>query len=135
MQSNIQNEIEEFETHLKITRDFLEKLPGQLQFLTQELKSLEDESQDLLHYAELGRFNASEGYSIASELKRVRQERRRVKNLLELAQAVSNRIDGKFKHVSVLNKALGDVRHVINKQNRRYYHPRVREDLKEKINA
>lgn len=129
----IKDEIVDFESNLQKVRDFLVELPKLRNHLKEELKLLEDERQDLLHYAELGRFNAYEGFKIAKDIQEIQLKRRDVKDLLELVQLTCNRIEGKY-NTNLLNEALGEIRKVNNYRSKRLYRPRVREDLEFKIN-
>src|SRR5699024_3403804 len=63
---------------------------GMIRQLKKNLKYLELEQQDLLHYAENYNFSASEGYKVLKRLKTVREERRKIKNALEFLEWVGN---------------------------------------------
>lgn len=63
---------------------------GMIRQLKKNLKYLELEQQDLLHYAENYNFSASEGYKVLKRLKTVREERRKIKNALEFLGRVGN---------------------------------------------
>lgn len=63
---------------------------GMVGKLKKNLKYLEFEQQDLLHYAENYNFSASEGYKVLKRLKTVREERRKIKNALEFLERVGN---------------------------------------------
>lgn len=52
--------------------------------LVQELSTCDLKEQDVLHYIELEKFNCVDGYKLAKKLKEIRQERRKVKNQLNL---------------------------------------------------
>ncbi|MFS0643840.1 hypothetical protein [Siminovitchia sp. 179-K 8D1 HS] len=130
----IKDEIVDFESNLQKVRDFLVELPKLRNHLKEELKLLEDERQDLLHYAELGRFNACEGFKIAKDIQEVQLKRRDVKDLLELVQLTCNKIEGKY-NTNLLNEALGEIRKASNYRRNRTYRTRIREDLKDKINT
>ena len=52
--------------------------------LTKELSNCDLREQDILHYIESEKFNSVDGYKLAKKIKEIRQERRKVKNQLNL---------------------------------------------------
>lgn len=68
---------------LKIMKQFFENIDKELKELSSELSIKEQEQQDILHYIENNNLNAG-GYSKAGKLiKRIRQERREIKNNID----------------------------------------------------
>lgn len=124
----------EFENTLRGVRDFLKNLPKEIEYLEKEIKSYDDERQDIFHYAELAKFNASEGFKIAKDLQVVAQKRRQAKDTYEVMTAAWGKINGKINNLHIIDQAIGDVRKVIDRKSNRHYNPRVRVDLKDKIN-
>ena len=84
---------------------------------------------------ELKKFNASEGYVIARDMKKVRQERRELKDLLEVMVIAHAKIYNSFNNINLLNDAIGEVRKSCKNKGNRTYRPRVRLDLKDAINS
>ena len=71
------------EEMLKLMKQFFENIDKELRELSSELNQKEKEQQDILHYIENNNLNAG-GYSKAGKLlKRVRQERREIKNNID----------------------------------------------------
>jgi len=128
------NKLLKFEQDLKNVRDFIQNLPKEIEYLEQQVTVLDQESQDLLHYAELGRFSASEGYKLAKEIQQTRCRRREAKDKLEVMQTAWSRLNGKLGNIHIINEAIGDVRKTLQRKENRYYKPRVRHDLECKIN-
>ena len=135
MNQDIMNDnLLKFEHDLIMVRNFLENLPKEIQTLQNELKMKDDETQDLLHYMELKKFSAKEGHAVAKEMKLVRQERRKIKDLLDIMEVAHSKFTGDIVKINVLNEAIGEVRKVNKKKGNRHYNPRVRVDLKNAIN-
>lgn len=68
---------------LKMMKQFFENVDKELKELSLELKQKEQEQQDILHYIENNNLNAG-GYSRTGKLlKKVRQERREIKNNID----------------------------------------------------
>ena len=65
---------------LRVMKQFFENIDKEVKQLSEELFQKEQEQQDILHYIENNNVNAG-GYSKAGKLlKKVRQERRQIKN-------------------------------------------------------
>lgn len=58
--------------------------------LVQELSTCDLKEQDILHYIELEKFNCVDGYKLAKKLKEIRQERRKIKDKLDLINIFQN---------------------------------------------
>ncbi len=68
---------------LKIMKQFFENIDKELKELSEELMQKEREQQDILHYIENNNLNAG-GYSkVCKLLKKVRQERREIKDNID----------------------------------------------------
>jgi hypothetical protein len=95
-----------------------------------EIGKADSETQDLLHEAELSKMNASEGFTLAAKLQEVRQRRRRNKNEQEALKPLKEWSD-KHKQTAIdLYKVLTAMQRVLETQQARQYHPRIRTDLK-----
>ena len=125
----------DFESAIKHVRDVYVNLPRQYEQLEKDLKQLELEQQDLLHLIEFKAFNASEGYKYSKDLQRIRNERRKVKDTLELLKPIMelNKFPQKPSEKN-LNKSLGDLRKIAYEHGGRTYRMRVRDDLQELVN-
>ena len=131
---NIHSKSIKFLNDLIMVRDFFDNFYKEIEYLEDELKKKGNETQDLLHYMELKKFSASEGYVIARDMQRVRQERREIKDLLKVMTVTHAKIHVNFNKINLLNDAIGEVRKIHKQNNNRQYQPRVRVDLKELIN-
>lgn len=128
-----EEELRSLEIGLKMAADTIEKLKDDSWYdsLKEEHSAIEKERQDLLHYAELVNFNASEGYRIAKELKENAIKRRAITDLIDLVIAIrSVAKDSKCptdKFLKFSSKAISESR---EKRQKRGYALRVRRDLK-----
>ncbi len=62
------------------TIDFLNEIDSAEQELRDKLSEMDNRTQDLMHYLENNKLKAYEHTKLSMELKRVREERRKVKN-------------------------------------------------------
>lgn len=72
------------------------------------ISSLDREAQDILHLIETENFNASRGYLLARNLKKIRIKRREVKNNQALLQVLLAKFNGEFLQAldrKLINKA------------------------------
>lgn len=121
------------EQQLKIVRNIFIDLPKQFDLVHDEYKKADQETQDLLHALELGNLNAIEMTKVAKELKEVRKRRRHLKDELEVLREVRNfATNGKLKEYHI-DMAIGKVRTIYEKRERRTYKMRVRSDLQELV--
>lgn len=122
------------EEAIKSVREVYVNLPRRYEQLEKDLKKLDMETQDILHLMELKNLNLHHGFMTYKDLQRVRQERRKVKDEMEMLEPILelNKYAGKpvEKH---LNKHLGEVRKVALSQQGRSYRMRVRDDLQELV--
>ena len=117
---------------LKIMKDFFEGIDIEHSNLLQELSNKEAEQQDLLHELKLNNLNAVEITKVAIDLKKVRKERRVIKNDIERVKIIKNFTDkynNKFiaNEIKVLIKELYKLQ---KRQENRQYEPRVLKDRK-----
>lgn len=129
--SNTNDKALKFQKDLIMVRDFLDNLSKQIIVAEEELKNKDKETQDLLHFMELKGFSVSEGYKIARDMKIVRQERRELKDLLEVMTVTKSKLNGNFEKINLLNEAIGEVRKINKNKTTRRYTPRVRVDLQD----
>ncbi len=117
---------------LKIMKNFFEGIDIEHSNLLQELSDKEAEQQDLLHELELNNLNAVEITKVAIDLKKVRKERRTIKNDIERVRIIkkfTDKYNNKFitNEIRVLIKELYKLQ---KKQENRQYEPRVLKDRK-----
>ena len=103
-----------------ISQDFKEIMESKDDLLKQ-LSHIDLQICDELHYIEMYKFSASEGYKICKAIQKLRDERRVVKNKLELVNALSSQTC-----VSIAN---GGLENAINGINNKKYRPRVLNEL------
>lgn len=103
--------------------------PQRIKKLHELIQRADWEEQDILHLAEFENFNASQGYKIAEQIKKVRNKRRQYKDELEALtalQRVANNNSKPASHVSQLAKSLKEDD---EKKAKRKYHVRIRQDF------
>ena len=123
----------EIESALKAVREVYVHYPKLHDQLQDDLKRLNDETQDLLHLIELTNCNACEGFKLYKELQRNRKERRIVKDQIDLLAPILE--INKFGKPSPKNidKCLGDVRKIKKNWVSRSYRMKVRKELQGKL--
>ncbi len=118
-------EVIQFEKDLAFVRDFLDKLPKEVEYLLQLVDQKQREQEDLLHHIEFETLPANKGYEAYRKLHIVRNERRKAKDMLDVMKSANDKLKPKLPNISIFNNTLGDVRGIINKQKNRNYKPRV----------
>lgn len=124
----------QIEQSLKAVRDVFVNYPKQIELNETALKKIDQEIQDILHAIELNNFNASNGYILAKELQKARQERRKLKDELEMLEPIKSFLKHPKPTEKTIGNTLGDVRGVVQRQGNRKYTMRVRDDLQELVN-
>lgn len=117
---------------LKIMKSFFEGIEEEHSNLLQELANKEAEQQDLLHELELNNLNAVEITKVAIDLKRVRKERRIIKNDIERVKLIKSFID-KYNNRFITNEIktlIKELYKLQRKQENRKYEPRILKDRK-----
>ena len=122
------------EEAIKSVRDVYVNAPRRYEQLEKDLKKLDMETQDLLHLMELKDLNLYLGFKAYKDLQRVRQERRKVKDEMDLLEPILELNKYQVKpQEKVLNKTLGEVRKIALSKQDRTYKMRVRDDLQELV--
>ncbi len=117
---------------LKIMKDFFEGIGIEHSNLLQELSNKEAEQQDLLHELELNNLNAVEITKVAIDLKKVRKERRVIKNDIERVKTIKSFTD-KYNNKFIVNEIktlIKELYKLQKRQNNRQYEPRILKDRK-----
>ncbi len=78
---------------------------------------------------ELGSFDAAKGSQLLKQLKKARQDRRKIKNDLELLEPIKEFISYVKPTEKNIGQSIGKLRNVINVHEHRTYRMRVRTDL------
>lgn len=117
---------------LKIMKDFFEGIDIEHSNLLQELSNKEAEQQDLLHELELNKLNAVEITKVAIDLKKVRKERRVIKNDIERVKTIKSFTD-KYNNKFIVNEIktlIKELYKLQKRQNNRQYEPRILKNRK-----
>lgn len=117
---------------LKIMKDFFEGIDIEYSNLLQELSNKEAEQQDLLHELELNKLNAVEITKVAIDLKKVRKERRVIKNDIERVKTIKSFTD-KYNNKFIVNEIktlIKELYKLQKRQNNRQYEPRILKNRK-----
>ena len=117
---------------LKAMKNFFEGIDIEHSNLLQELSDKEAEQQDLLHELELNNLNAVEITKVAIDLKKVRKERRVIKNDIERVKTIKSFTD-KYNNKFITNEIktlIKDLYKLQKRQSNRQYEPRILKDRK-----
>ncbi len=117
---------------LKAMKNFFEGIDIEHSNLLQELSDKEAEQQDLLHELELNNLNAVEITKVAIDLKKVRKERRVIKNDIERVKTIKSFTD-KYNNKFIVNEIktlIKDLYKLQKRQSNRQYEPRILKDRK-----
>lgn len=121
------------EQSLLVVRDVCVNSNKRYEHLEEALRKIEAEIQDIAHVIEFCKFNAYEGFYLARELQKVRNERRNVKNEMELLKPIIDLMDKQKPNENNLSRLIGDIRKIKSKHQTRSYRMRVRNDLEAMI--
>lgn len=99
------------------------------------IEMCEKEIIDIEHVIELTSFHAARGYALAKEIQEVRIRRRKLKDQNELLAPLVEVVNRMKSFHNDMNKAIGDIRRIKQKQENRSYKMRIREDLQEEVGA
>lgn len=108
-----------------------EQAENELKELSEQIRLIELEQQDLLHFIENESFNASRGYCLAKQLKDLRIKRHEIKNEWDLMQSfVAGYIQpDKQKIAKVDLKIHNKEKGLNNLRDNKIYHPRVLKEV------
>lgn len=117
---------------LIIMKNFFEGIEKEHSELIEELTNKELEQQDLLHELELSNLDAVEITKVAISLKKVRKERRIIKNDIERVKIIKNFTD-KYNNrfiTNEINMLIKELKKLKKRQENRKYEPRILKDIK-----
>lgn len=123
------DEVEEFAKEMNYFFTYIERTNSDLK---NELRIKELEQDDLLHEIELSKLNAFELSKVAVRLRKVRQERRVIKDKLEFISTLKGFAD-KYNNKLItgdIAQLLKNIRNLKENWETRIYKTRVLEDLK-----
>lgn len=90
--------------------------------------------EDLLHEIEWSCCNVVDGFKLYKELQEVRRERRDRKNENDSLKPLYDLLEPKKKMLEQLNQCIGECRKNDEAISRRSYIPRIKTEIKEKVN-
>lgn len=96
-------------------------IKGNKPFLVEQLSIVDKKISDVCHYIESNNFSACDGYKLASLIKTLRQERRKIKNELELYDIC--------KDMSLEEILSGSIYEAVSEITKRTYNPRILKSL------
>lgn len=73
-------------------KDIMKKISDRETFLQKELSKIDSEREDILHYIELSKYNAVQGWKLLKKLKEVSQRRRNIKEELGYLSSINSKI-------------------------------------------
>lgn len=114
----------EIEELLKTMLVFFQDIDKRLEKLSKELSIADTKQQELLHYIENHNLNAVESCRIIKLLKTVREERREIKNEINVVQSLKDTFVDKYKNKFIekdLIQALKNLKELSEKQNNPSY--------------
>lgn len=109
---------------LKTMLVFFQDIDKRLEKLSKELSIADTKQQELLHYIENHNLNAVDSCKIIKLLKTVREERREIKNEINVVQSLKDTFVDKYKNKFIekdLIQALKNLKELSEKQNNPSY--------------
>lgn len=101
----------------------LNKVDEYIDTLVEELSNYDKRTTDLLHYIENNNLNAPQSCKIIKEIKKIRQERRKIKNDMELSKVYKDNIN-KLVNIDSRNMLMTKI-HKTEKQLESEYQNRI----------
>ena len=128
----IEEKINKHMNDFQITYETLKTVDTKIQELNKKLASKEAEQDDLLHEVELANLNVVERSRFYNELKKVREERRMIKDELQICNTIKPLADILIRKgiYAELNQTIKNLDTCKNLLKERTYHAKVRKDLK-----
>lgn len=123
--SNTTKTMVDYKENLAVAMKALEEIQMDKDILADELRRLDEETQDILHIIENLRFNVVQGFNLAFKLKKIRQERREIKHRMEQQRELQSVMDSyRDKVKNIMTKSLDSVEKLEKKQPNRKYNLR-----------
>lgn len=128
----IEEKINKYISDLNITYEILKNVDTRISELNKELATKEAEQDDLLHEVELANLNVVERSKFYNNLKKVREDRRLIKDELQICRTIKPLADIMIKKgvYAELGQGIKNLESCKNLMNERIYHAKVRKDLK-----
>lgn len=112
--------------HVEQFLRFLDDCDEQFRIAEVELEQVSAETQDILHRLELHDDKYHETAALAKKLREVRRRRRVAKDTKTCLEPVVVWYDGHKKEIGAMQRLLGDIRKVENRQSIRAYVPKTK---------
>lgn len=128
----IEEKINKHMNDFQITYETLRDIDTRIATLNKKLTTKEAEQDDLLHEVELANLNVVERSRYYNELKKVREDRRLIKDELQICRTIKPLADIMIKKgvYAELGQGIKNLESCKNLMNERIYHAKVRKDLK-----
>ncbi len=132
IKKEIEEKINKYISDFNITYEILKNVDTRISELNKELATKEAEQDDLLHEVELANLNVVERSRFYNELKKVREDRRLIKDELQICRTIKPLADIMIKKgvYAELGQGIKNLESYKNLMNERIYHAKVRKDLK-----
>lgn len=130
LMENTDKKLVDYKENLAVALKAFEEIQMDKDALKDELRRLDEETQDVLHILENLRFNVVQGFNLALRLKKIRQERREVKHRIEQQEEIRNVADSyRDKMKTLLETGLNKIDNLEKKQSNRTYRIRRLKEL------
>lgn len=107
IKKEIEEKINKYISDLNITYEILKNVDTRISELNKELATKEAEQDDLLHEVELANLNVVERSKFYNNLKKVREDRRLIKDELQICRTIKPLADIMIKKVYMQNQGKG----------------------------
>ena len=110
--------------YIRDFNEYCQKINERYQELTEEMSKVDLEQEDILHFLELGTYNAATMMKVTKRLKEVRERRRKIKDEFVMVQAVHSRIgkpsltntvQKKYTYKTTVLQDISDKKHIVTK--------------------
>lgn len=112
-------------SNISLFLNYVEKCRSAYQYCYEQVNLKDKETQDILHKLELDNLHYKERAVLATQLQKIRKERRIMKDEVEELAAFIEWINNNTTAINKLKEVLGETRKQENYHANRVYHPRV----------
>lgn len=88
----------DLEDLLKYMLSFFEGIDEQAKKLNEEQSIVDKKQDEILHYIEIHKLSAAQSCKLTKELKKIREERRQIKNELTIVRSIKDTFVAKYKN-------------------------------------
>lgn len=128
----IEEKIDKYMSDFEVIYDIFKNIDTRISELNKNLSIKEAEQNDLLHEVELANLNVVERSRFYNELKKVREERRKIKDELQICNTLKPLADVVIRKgvYSEINQTIQNLENCKTNFKERKYNAKVRKDLK-----